>query len=516
MPWQTHEFRSADKKGRIAFMCFGKCTNYGDQVIPRLAVSLLNRYLESDLGFEFVDVRDVQVDLTQYAAVLFGPGGYITGKHEGDPPNLRRKWFLDFSSEDARALRRANVPFGFFGTGVNIWRNKRMHTPEVQREIGDVLSEASFVHLRGREDLRYVKSLARLDDERTRFQPCPSLFLSELLSLRAKPRRGNQVAINIAGDQLQDLYEVAVDEARNWAEAATRYYRQFAERFRHVTKHLVERGLSPVFVCNTKADYVFSQDYFGDFPVLPMYEIEDDMFPREELFTEFRFAIGMRLHGWLPFIGCGIPSLFVSTASLRQHMPEDLDLRELGCAIAERRDSFHEQLIARVDGMIQREDALVAHIAEVKRVMLEKSRENIRHISSVLAVVPRSDRSTSLIIPKHLKEAQAVYQARRSIKAKEHAAALAELVGVGGIEADYLRGVCHFNLGDHQSAVPLFESVLAQEAHPAHLPTLRTQAEKHLRASRDRVHPLFPARQALRKARHWVKASLLGRRSQPD
>lgn len=453
--------RRADRSGAVAYLCFDDSKNFGDQLIARLARRQLSMVGLDE--FEIVNARNVDVDLREFAAVVIAPGGYLSGKHESDDrENVR--WFLDLSAATAEELAAAGVPIFFWGTGVNAWSGRRAFDAEAVQEIRGVLEASAGVFVRGRADLAFLRETVWQDiDQRARFMPCPSLFTKRLLELPDSPPSA-MVGINVGADQIGEWSDAPAEGGHAW----------FAGRIRLVVEHIRSRGFQPVFLPNTPFDNTFCETYFSTDPALLMNDrtamLGDGMV---EWLARFHSVIGMRLHGWLPYVGAGVPSVLISPFPIRQQMPNDLGLPD---CYGMRGPFDPDAVIACFDQICAEREALVGEAARVVDREWTRASNFAREVAR--AVGERSARGAPLTL-----EADADFWEQRGSrlrKAELYDAAICAYERAGTVLGSYQIAMCRAAKGEDEAAASLFRFVSECDVLQPELAWLREAAQGHL------------------------------------
>ena len=453
--------RRADRSGAVAYLCFDDSKNFGDQLIARLARRQLSMVGLNE--FEIVNARNVDVDLREFAAVVIAPGGYLSGKHESDErENVR--WFLDLSAAMARELAAIGVPIFFWGTGVNAWSGRRPFDADAVDEIRGVLEASAGVFVRGHADLTFLRDTVWEDiDQRARFLPCPSLFARRLLQL-PDSRPSAMVGINVGADQISEWSNAPADDEHAW----------FADRIRPVVEHIRRRGFQPVFLPNTPFDHTFCETHFSTDPALLMNDrtamLGDGMV---EWLPRFHSVIGMRLHGWLPYVGAGVPSVLISPFPIRQEMPNDLGLPE---CYGTSGPFDPNAVIACFDQICAEREALVREVARVVDVAWTRASSIAREVAR--AVGERAAEAAPFTL-----EAGAEFWEQRGSrlrKAELYDAAIGAYERAGTVLGSYQIAMCRAAKGEDEAAATLFRFVSECDVLRPDLAWLREAAQGHL------------------------------------
>lgn len=359
----TRDCLYADDSAYLHYAAFflGQKGNFGDRIIPKLAVDLIDAFRDAPPRYRFAHVRDGLTPIYDFAqahrpeAILIGPGGLICGR-TGEKSESGYHWFVNFSAADARRARDLGIPVFFWCTGVNRWSKKRLFTDEIKAEVIEIFDSVHTAFLRGSADIAFLKSFLPVQHHaKLTYQACPSFFIPELRNLKRRQATGaRRVAINVSADQLAEYFAVDLEEIRNWEQVKGGYYASFARVLQPLVECIRALDCAPVFFCSTTEDAVFAASQFPDCDRLETNRVSSAFLNLEQLLTTFDFAVGMRLHGWLPFVGMGIPSLFITPFAIRATMPGDLGLSELACHLSpdappDLAQSFEEMVAGELD-----------------------------------------------------------------------------------------------------------------------------------------------------------------------
>lgn len=356
--------------------------NFGDRIIPKLGIDLLEHHSNLPLNYRVGLVRNKKApdstfynvsNLSQLQGVIIGPGGLITGRHV---TKLNNKLFLNFNSNQSKKLKDEGIPLFFWTTGVNFWSNKNPFTDEVKKEISIILEHTTYAFLRGNEDIAFIKSFTPESlHHKLIFQPCASFFLEQLRGVKQKKSQNGRkrIAINIAYDHLEEFYHISEKDLKNWKSSKKYHHKDFANKFKKNLSLMKDLKLDPVFFCATKEDTQFIQKYFSNYPRIDTHRIGTSILKPEELFAHFDFCVGMRLHSWLPFLGLNIPSLFITPFKIRAGMPKDFDLPNLALQYTE---STYEILESKIQELVTKQQSFEHKIKEVKEKLFKQSANN--------------------------------------------------------------------------------------------------------------------------------------------
>lgn len=365
--------------------------NFGDRIIPKLGIDLLNHHVPQPIYSKLGLARNkalpdkplfLKEELSCLQGLVIGPGGLITGKHK--TKSLTNKLFLNFNSEDAQVLADNGIPLFFWTTGVNFWSSKNPFTDEIKNELSKILERTTFAFLRGQRDIEFIKSFAPESlHSKLIFQPCASLFLSELRGVKHRPSLSGKkrVAVNIAVDHLQEFFSPKLNSADAWKKNKKKYIKDFAEYFKKNLNLLKELGFDPIMFCNTTGDTEFVMEYFSKYKRLDTHKISSAIIKPEELVSHFDLCIGMRLHSWLPFLSLGIPSLFITPFEVRAGMPKDLGLEELSFKY---NVETKEELAQKIKNIVDQSTQVKGQIYKSKQAMGKLTKENANKLYSNL------------------------------------------------------------------------------------------------------------------------------------
>lgn len=364
----------------------GNDGNLGDRLIPRYGIDLIRRHSDVYHHNKFAFARNKKrPDIPMYQedevknikGLIIGAGGLFTGKHS--TKSKKNKVFLNFNSEDARRLSNENIPVFFWTTGVNSWSNKNFFTEEIKKEIEAILAYTKFAFLRGTADIEFLKSFLPNElHSKLIFQPCASFFLDQLRSLKARPsiKGKKRVAINVAADHIQEFYYLSESNQKSfWKTNQKTCVKDFAIKFRKSLEVLDIHEFDSIFFCNTKEDAEFAAKFFPDYKRIESHRISSTIMAPEELYTQFDFCIGMRLHSWLPFLGLNIPSLFITPFGIRSNMTNDLGLNGLAYRFTEETE---KQLPEKIHLLLSESERWKTEIHNAKKNMTDLSMRNVK------------------------------------------------------------------------------------------------------------------------------------------
>jgi len=382
----SSEIMRWDKSDHIQFAAFFQNPNgnYGDRIIPRLAVDLIDHFLTAPPYYRYIQAKSGNKSLAEYdknqapIALIIGPGGIISGRAEKSEKS-DYKWFINFNSEEAKKLKSENIPIFFWGSGVNRWSNKRLFTEDVKADIREMFGYIDLAFIRGKTDIDFLKTfIAEKDHHKLIFQVCPSFFIPELRNIKQRSQTINKrVAINISGDQLFEYFKLPSHEVLNWKHDKDKYFKMFSTSLSPFIKYLERNNLTPVFFCNTTQDSVFANDFFPKIERIDTHTVSPEYVHLEQLLSTYSYAVGMRLHAWLPFLSLGIPAIFLTPFKYRAQMPNDLNLPDLSCYIQHDKEL---NLIETFEKMLQNETFTREELIKQKELWLTKTQEHITMI----------------------------------------------------------------------------------------------------------------------------------------
>jgi len=379
----SSEIMRWEKVDYIQFAAFFQSSNgnYGDRIIPSLAVDLIDHFLTPPPYYRYIQAKSGNKSLAEHdenqapKALIIGPGGIISGRAEKSEKS-HYKWFINFNSDEAKKLKNKGIPIFFWGSGVNRWSNKRLFTEEVKADIRAMFEHIDLAFIRGKTDIDFLKTfIAQKDHHKLIFQICPSFFIPELRNIKQRSQPANKrVAINISGDQLFEYFSLPSHVALNWKHEKSKYFEIFSKSLSPFINYLESKGLVPVFFCNTTQDSVFANDFFPSIERVDTHTISPEYVHLEQLLSTYSYAVGMRLHAWLPFLSLGIPAIFLTPFEYRAQMPNDLNLPELSCYIQHDKEL---NLIETFEKMLQNENSTKKELIKQKEIWLTKTQNHI-------------------------------------------------------------------------------------------------------------------------------------------
>ncbi|OAP39518.1 hypothetical protein ATC00_09745 [Sinorhizobium americanum] len=352
-----------------------------------LIFQTFNKLFDNEIDSTWHHVRLDKLDV-RARNVIIGPGGLLSGayKPEVAPDELVIRHLTPIR---LAAWKKQARPVFAFGTGTNTpFENGPTSKPfsaESGKTIAKLAQVSDGLYLRGSADIRRLAALCATEDlHKFKFQPCPSVFLDRLFSVR--PQVSDQIAINFPLEK-----SLTADNAKTHP----------LNRFVEFAKAL---GLSVALLDNHPSDInKIALDLFAppqsdagqsDFVADTAKEDGQKLFEQRwtsvpfvaSRFNGYRFAFGVRLHSFLPFMAFNTPSVFLAGNPIRMPMPiEYFGNPAFGAKVAFGQANFGQV----VDGMIERlkyfvknEDRLRMEIADQRARLWEITQKNKAEVLS--------------------------------------------------------------------------------------------------------------------------------------
>lgn len=371
-------------KRTAGLLSYGNCSNAGDVLI----FQTFNKLFADEIDTTWHHVR---LDKLAVKArnVIIGPGGLLSGAYKPDvaPDELVIRHLTPIR---LAAWKKQQRPVFAFGTGTNTPFDNGPTSKPFSAESGKTIAKLAHVsdglYLRGSADIRRLAALCATDDlHKFKFQPCPSVFLDRLFCI--KPEISDQIAINFPMEKSLTAENVKTHPLN---------------RFVDFAKSL---GLSVALLDNHPSDInKLALDVFDppqsdpDQPefITQAFEKEDSQKLFEQRWTSapfvaprfngYRFAFGVRLHSFLPFMAFNTPSVFLAGNPIRMPIPiEYFGNPVFGAKIAFGQASLGQVvdgMIERLKFLVKREDHLRTEIADERARLWEITQKNKAEILS--------------------------------------------------------------------------------------------------------------------------------------
>lgn len=371
-------------KRTAGLLSYGNCSNAGDVLI----FQTFNKLFEDEIDSAWHHVRLDKLDV-RARNVIIGPGGLLSGSYKPEVvPN--ELVIRHLTAIRLAAWKKQQRPVFAFGTGTNTpFENGPTSKPfsaESGKTIAKLAQISDGLYLRGSADIRRLAAFCATDDlHKFKFQPCPSVFLDRLFSMR--PQVSDQIAINFP-----------MEKSLTAENAKTHPLNRFVEYAKAL-------GLSVALLDNHPSDInKLALDLF-EAPqsdpgqrafITAVSDKEDSQKLFEQRWTSepfvasrfngYRFAFGVRLHSFLPFMAFNTPSVFLAGNPIRMPMPIEYFRNQVfGAKIAFGQASLGQV----VDGMIERlkyfvknEDRLRQEIADQRARLWEITQKNKAEVLS--------------------------------------------------------------------------------------------------------------------------------------
>lgn len=365
-------------KKTSGLLSYGNCSNAGDVLI----FQTFNKLFEDDVETTWHHVRSDKLDV-KARNVIIGPGGLLSGSYRPDvnPDELVIRHLTPIR---LAAWKKQQRPVFAFGTGTNTpvdnGPTSKPFSVESGKTIAKLASVSDGLYLRGSADIRRLSAFCATDDlHKFKFQPCPSVFLDRLFSVR--PELSDQIAINFP-----------LEKSLTPENAKTHPLKRFVDFAKSVGLSVALLDNHPSDINNIALDMFDSpQSDPGQSAFVSKTKVEGDgqklfeqrwtdapfIAPR---FNGYRFAFGVRLHSFLPFMAFNTPSVFLAANPIRMPMALEYFRNPVfGAKVA-----FGQGPLGQVvDGMIERlkyfvkyEDRLRSEIADQRSRLWEITSKN--------------------------------------------------------------------------------------------------------------------------------------------
>lgn len=359
-------------------LSYGNCSNAGDVLI----FQTFNKLFEDDVETTWHHVRLDKLDV-KARNVIIGPGGLLSGSYRPDvnPDELVIRHLTPIR---LAAWKKQGRPVFAFGTGTNTpFENGPTSKPfsvESGKTIAKLANVSDGLYLRGSADIRRLSAFCATDDlNKFKFQPCPSVFLDRLFSIR--PETSDQIAINFPLEKSLTPENAKTHPLRRFVEFAKSLGLSVALLDNHpsdINKIALEI-FDPPRSDPGQAAFMSQLQNEGDGQKLFEQRWTSSPFVASR-FNGYRFAFGVRLHSFLPFMAFNTPSVFLAGNPIRMPMAlEYFRNPAFGAKVAFGQASLGQV----VDGMIERlrffvrnEDRLRAEIADQRSRLWEITMNN--------------------------------------------------------------------------------------------------------------------------------------------
>lgn len=365
-------------KRTSGLLSYGNCSNAGDVLI----FQTFNKLVDTDIDTTWHHVRSDKLDI-KARNVIIGPGGLLSGAYRPEvaPDELVIRHLTPIR---LAAWKKQQRPVFAFGTGTNTpFENGPTAKPfsvESGKTIAKLAAVSDGLYLRGSADIRRLAEFCASDDlHKFKFQPCPSVFLDRLFSMQ--PAVSDQIAINFPLENSITRENEKKHPLRRFVEFAKSLGLSVALLDNHpsdINKIALDIFAPPQ---SDPLQAAFISEAYGKEDVQKLFEQRWTTLPAvASRFNGYRFAFGVRLHSFLPFMAFNTPSVFLAGNPIRTPMPVEYFRNPVfGAKIASGRAPLSQV----VDGMIERlkyfvkkEDALRAEIADQRARLWEITMNN--------------------------------------------------------------------------------------------------------------------------------------------
>lgn len=349
-----------DNSFQSALLSYGICSNAGDVLI----YETFKKMFEEEINLTWHHVRLDELNIQQ-KNIIIGPGGLLSGSYK--PKIVKDQLVIrKLDNKKIESWISAGKNTFAFGTGTNTpFTNISKPFSNLSEQIISKLVESSSgMYLRGSADILRLSQFCNSSDiYKFKFQPCPSVFLDRLFSI--KPKVSDQIAVNFPFRKILNK--------ENFKNHPITKFVDFAK----------SEGLETVFLDNHPDDMnqfipeIFSEPfsdgmqssfiakYYGNDENIKLYEERWKAYDCiASRFNGYRFAFGQRLHSFLPFMAFNTPSVFLAGNEIRMPMPIEYFSNPIfGAKVPLGKGSFLEV----VDGMIDRLRYFIKHEDQLRQ-----------------------------------------------------------------------------------------------------------------------------------------------------
>lgn len=353
-------------KRKAGLLSYGNCSNAGDVLI----FQTFNKLFENEIDTTWHHVRLDKLEVKS-RNVIIGPGGLLSGSYNPavTPDELVIR---NLTSKRLAAWKKQLRPVFAFGTGTNTpFENGPTSKPfsEVSSAtIAKLASVSGGLYLRGSADIRRLSKFCATEDlHKFKFQPCPSIFLDRLFNI--KPVVTDQIAINFPMAKALSPENAKKHPLNRFVECA----KSFGLSVALLDNHPSDMNQTVIEMFDVPQSDAEQSDFVSQLGETTnnqkMFEHRWTRVPvLASRFNGYRFAFGVRLHSFLPFMAFNTPSVFLAGNPIRMPMP----MEYFRSPVFGAKTTFGEApLDLVVDGMIERlkyfiknEDSLKAQIAD--------------------------------------------------------------------------------------------------------------------------------------------------------
>lgn len=365
-------------KRTAGLLSYGNCSNAGDVLI----FQTFNKLFEEELDTTWHHVRLDKLDV-KARNIVIGPGGLLSGayKPEVTPDELVVRHLTPIRLASWVKQQR---PVFAFGTGTNTpfenVASSKPFSPGSEKTIAKLAQTSRGLYLRGSADIRRLAMFCAADDlHKFKFQPCPSVFIDRLYGIR--PTITDQIAVNFPLAKSLTAENAKTHPLNRFVEFAKSLGLSVALLDNHpsdINKIALDMFAPPQ---SDSRQASFLNDATGNVDNTNLFERRwTSQCPMAHRFNGYRFAFGVRLHSFLPFMAFNTPSVFLAANPIRSPMPiEYFGNSVFGAKVAFGQGSFGQV----VDGMIERlrhfvknEEQLRTQIADQRARLWEITTKN--------------------------------------------------------------------------------------------------------------------------------------------
>lgn len=375
-----------DNKINVDLLGYGICANAGDVLIFEAMKSLF----KDDIVFRQKHVRtDKLEDVSD--KIVIGPGGILSGSYK--PDECPDEWLVKYLDEvKVDEWVKANKKIFFFGTGTNTPHrpnnNEKPFSNYSSNIIRKLIKQSSKVYLRGSYDISSIQKLVDSDDiGKFKFQACPSLFIRNFA--KNERLKSDKVAINLPFTSFlnEKNYKThPINKLINYIRSQGLVPELIPNHPQDINKYTLE-----LFENISLSEKVIKCIENSDTKILPRlmrsdFEKSECIFSR---YSGYRFALGSRLHSFLPFLAFDTPTIFLTPNTGRMSMPYDYFKSAYFLSKYQYSIQFAEKMIdaciERLQFFIENEEGLIRHIRQNRDLLWRDTLDNKNEVLETFA-----------------------------------------------------------------------------------------------------------------------------------
>ncbi|KZL09808.1 hypothetical protein PsAD2_04009 [Pseudovibrio axinellae] len=304
-----------------ALLSYGKCSNAGDVLIYETFCKLFSKEIQPNWHHVRLDELD-----TKSENIIIGPGGLLSGSYK---PDVAKDQLVirHLKSNKIQSWRSVGKRLFAFGTGTNTpFDNNPKAKPfsaKSQKTIADFVASSGGMYLRGSADIRRLSAFCASEDlHKFKFQPCPSVFLDRLFSI--KPTVSDQIAVNFPFRKTltkENYKDHPINKFIEFSRANGLSVSLLDNHPQDISSSIPAVFSSPV---SDPQQFDFINSLEGPLSDARYAKLFEDRWSKEDpiakRFNGYRFSFGARLHSFLPFMAFNTPSAFLAGSEIRTPM----------------------------------------------------------------------------------------------------------------------------------------------------------------------------------------------------